>query len=374
METQREAEWRAKEDENCRARAELEPKLAESKQLSEKLAPVLAAEWAKQAEADRKAEEDAKRRQEEQRELEAEQAAQQAASEWARQEEARRKAKEERDRKIAKAQREAKKAKDEAARIEELIAAEKAQEQANQKAQEKATHLLEAQRKAEAEWNTKIDKARQRADEVAATLRAELKLRADLKKEEEEQDRARRKDQEIARKKALLKTVDDDTNAKLSTPDVRSHLSKGIVEMRKPIQFVKGTADLDASGAIVLEQVAGTLRTLAEVSRDHGLPLARFLVAAHTNGPDPKRLSTSRARKLVRLLVDKHQCDGHMVAAKGFGGSRRKYKVDHEDPDMRDVTLNERVEFNLRNAEQLVEKAVERSSPLQITDIEPTDE
>ena len=42
-----------------------------------------------------------------------------------------------------------------------------------------------------------------------------------------------------------------------------------------------------------------------------------------------------------------------MLTAKGFGGVRRIYEEDHEDPAMRDVTLNQRVEFNLCNAEEL---------------------
>ena len=44
-----------------------------------------------------------------------------------------------------------------------------------------------------------------------------------------------------------------------------------------------------------------------------------------------------------------------MLTPKGFGGVRRIHEEDHEDPSMRDVTLNQRVEFNLANADELTE-------------------
>merc|ERR1739845_226599 len=147
-------------------------------------------------------------------------------------------------------------------------------------------------------------------------------------------------------------------------PYVNVKLSKGRVEILKPLQFHKSTATLqDYSKDTVLAQVGKTLQVLHEVAKRRGLPLARFIVEGHTNCADPKKrdnkyhmkLSEDRANLIHKHLVKHHSLHPQMLTPKGFGGKRRIHFEDHDDPSRRDVTLNQRVEFNLANADELTE-------------------
>lgn len=414
-----ESERKAKEEEDRKAREEMQRQLDEAKRKAEEMAVALEAERAAQKakeEADRKARKEAeearrqaflKKRQKElekdrekahkteeerrkKEEEDARKAKEAAAKQKAEQEEAARKAKEETDRKLAEAALNAKRAEEQAAKLVEMLAAQKAREaelkaeqqkkeeaerkakeEADRKAREEAERMAEANRKAQEELDRKLADAKREADALAASLKKaeeeDAKLRAELKEKEEEQARKMKQEAEEARKRALLESIDEDVAKRLSsteTPDVHVELSKGRVEICKPLMFKKSDTTLeDYSRTKILSQVAKTLRTLEEVANERGLPLAHFLVEGHTNCSDPKKrknkyhmkLSTGRAKKIVSLLVKKKKCNRNMLTPKGFGGARRIYEEDHEDPNMRDVTLNQRVEFNLCNAEELTD-------------------
>merc|ERR1719198_2861281 len=93
----------------------------------------------------------------------------------------------------------------------------------------------------------------------------------------------------------------------------------------------------------------------------NGLPLARILVEGHTNCSDVSKrsgkyhmnLSTDRADKVVSILIRFGQVNPQMVQPKGFGGVQRIYEERHADPTMRNVRLNQRVEFTLLNAKEM---------------------
>ena len=193
-----------------------------------------------------------------------------------------------------------------------------------------------------------------------------------LAKREDEEKRKREKEEEIKRRKALLKSIDKEVAEKLGNdaPHVNVKLSKGRVEILKPLMFHKSKSTLhDYSRRTVLDQVAKTLRVLQEVAHRRGLPLARFHIEGHTNCADPKKrdnkyhmkLSTDRANVVHKHLLKHHSIHEDMLTPKGFGGVRRIHEEDHEDPTMRDVKMNQRVEFNLCNADELTE-GVHRSA------------
>merc|ERR1712025_1011726 len=110
-------------------------------------------------------------------------------------------------------------------------------------------------------------------------------------KKEDAEKRKREKEEEIKRRKALLKSIDKEVTEKLGgdAPHVNVKLSKGRVEILKPLNFHKSKSTLkDYSRDTLLAQVGKTLQVLHDVSQSRGLPLARFLVEGHTNCSDPK--------------------------------------------------------------------------------------
>merc|ERR1712224_123439 len=98
----------------------------------------------------------------------------------------------------------------------------------------------------------KLAEAKLKADALAAALKkAELEdeeLRRELKKKEEEEARRRKKEEDEARRIAILKELDEDVKKELEESgcdDVVVELSKGRIEILKPLQFEKSKAKLE---------------------------------------------------------------------------------------------------------------------------------
>ena len=420
----KEADRKKRQEEARKAQKEIAQKLAEAQRKADEMAAALAAERASQkakAEAERKArekaendrrraeeqkaEEDAKKRRErrakhakdsrkEKARLrkakeDAERRAKQEAERNARQAESARKAKEEADRKLAEADRIAKQAQQRALELAKMLeiqkareaklraaqkekeeATRKAKEVADRKADEEARRRAEQDRRANEALKRKLADAKLKANGLAAALKkAEIedgKLRDELKKREEEENARRKKEEDEKRRIAILKSIDKDMQKELKLlgcTDVNVELSKGRVEILKPLMFEKSKTKLEPYSMKILNQLGKTLNALEKVAKRRGLPMARFLVEGHTNCADVKKrlndyhvkLSNDRAHKIVKHLKKYNTCPREMLTPKGFGGSRRIYHEEHEDPRMRDVTLNQRVEFNLINANELTD-------------------
>jgi len=189
------------------------------------------------------------------------------------------------------------------------------------------------------------ERRRKAENEAKQKLREEqARLREEVRKREEE-------------KAKILKTLDAEAQI-TACPDVKVDLSKGRIEILKPITFEKNESDLIGEGENILNQVAATFVAVQALSEKHGLPLPRFLVEGHTNCTDPKKreskfhmtLSSDRSERCLFYLTQTKAANPDMLAAQGFGGVVRVFERERDE----DVTLNQRVEFNLLNAEELV--------------------
>jgi len=249
-------------------------------------------------------------------------------------------------------------------------AARKAKQVADRKAAEEARRKAEQDRRAKETLDRKLADAKLQAEGLAAALKKaeeeDGKLRAELKKKEEEEAARRQKEADEKRRLSILKSIDKDVEKELETlgcTDVNVELSKGRVEILKPLMFEKNKTNLEPYSVKILHQLGKTLNALEMVAKRRGLPMARFMVEGHTNCADEKKrlndyhvkLSNDRAHKIVKHLKKYNTCHPKTLTPKGFGGARRIYHEDHEDPRMRDVTLNQRVEFNLLNANELTD-------------------
>merc|ERR1712046_193163 len=87
----------------------------------------------------------------------------------------------------------------------------------------------------------------------------------------------RQAEAELAAEKAkveMLRGIDNDVGGQLdgSCPDVRVQLSRGKVEILRPITFEKGKSRLVGNGKNILGQVAKTLHVVEKVAKQHNLP------------------------------------------------------------------------------------------------------
>merc|ERR1711981_42191 len=80
-------------------------------------------------------------------------------------------------------------------------------------------------------------------------------------------------------------------------------------------------------------------------------------------------LSNDRAHKVVNILSRYGGVNPEMVTPKGFGGVQRIYEEDHEDPTMRNVRLNQRVEFTLLNAKEMTASVQRKTDRCRTTEI-----
>merc|ERR1712151_1194567 len=99
-------------------------------------------------------------------------------------------------------------------------------------------------------------------------------------------------------------------------PDVNVDLTRGKVEILKPVTFEKGKSKLVGNGKHILSQVATTLAIVEKVGAKHGPPLAKFLVEGHTNCTAVEKrgnrfhmsLSSDRANRCLSFLVGEKGC------------------------------------------------------------------
>merc|ERR1712187_166330 len=198
---------------------------------------------------------------------------------------------------------------------------------AERKAFQQARRKAEEDRRQQEAMDRKLADAKLKADELAAALkRAELEdaeLRSELQKREAEEARRRKEEEDEARRIAILKSIDEDVKQELETAgcdDVVVELSKGRIEILKPLQFEKSKAKLEPYSNKVLLQLGKTFNALEKVAKRRGLPMPRLLIEGHTNCADESKrknnyhmkLSNDRAEKFVHHLQRYNTCNPEM--------------------------------------------------------------
>ena len=158
----------------------------------------------------------------------------------------------------------------------------------------------------------------------------------------------------VEEKQKKLAFVDAEVSKKLSgmCPDINVVLSKGVVELKKKIQFESNRAVVKEESHDLIDQVVFAMKEIDRVidreGKRLGLQPLKFEIAGHTHtskakarSPGTMKLSLGRAQAVMDILVKDGASREHLTC-KGYGGTK---------PRSSRPSKNRRVEIHVVNDE-----------------------